>query len=32
VRAPRRARFVRITAIVRGIGHSRSIRLRVRHR
>ena len=32
VRAPREARFVRITAVVRGIGHSRSIRLRVRHR
>jgi parallel beta-helix repeat protein len=32
VRAPRKARFVRITAVVRGIGHSRSIRLRIRHR
>jgi hypothetical protein len=31
VRVPRRARFVRISAVVRGVGHSRSIRLRVRH-
>lgn len=32
VRAPRAARFVRISAIVRGVGRSHSIRLRLRRR
>jgi hypothetical protein len=32
VRAPRHARFVRLSAVVRGVGHSRSIRLRIVHR
>ena len=30
VRAPRAARFVRVRAVVRGVGHSRSIRLKLR--
>jgi hypothetical protein len=32
VRAPRAARFVRVHAVVRGVGRSRTIRLRLRHR
>jgi nitrous oxidase accessory protein NosD len=32
VRAPRAARFVRVRAVVRGVGHSRSIRLKLRRR
>jgi hypothetical protein len=31
VRAPRKARYVRIQAVVRGVGRSRSIRLKLRH-
>jgi nitrous oxidase accessory protein NosD len=32
VRAPRAARFVRVHAVVRGVGRSRSVRLKIRHR
>jgi hypothetical protein len=30
VRAPRKARFVRIHAVVRGVGRSRSVRIKLR--
>jgi nitrous oxidase accessory protein NosD len=32
VRAPRAAHFVRVSAVARGVGRSRSIRLKLRHR